>query len=66
MDKKAAGKVVLAATLACAFMWTLYTVAIKVSFKQTDSRIGFSIMSICTVAGLCVLALVFDAPAQSF
>jgi drug/metabolite transporter (DMT)-like permease len=51
-------------TLACAFMWALYTIAIKVSFRQTDSRIGFSIMSIYTVAGLCILALLFGRPAD--
>ncbi len=52
--------------LAYAFMWALYTIAVKVSFEHTDSRIGFSIMSIYTVAGLCALAFAFGHPAQSF
>jgi drug/metabolite transporter (DMT)-like permease len=51
--------------LACAVMWALYTIAVRVSFRETDSRIGFSVMSIYTVAGLCILALTFGHPAQS-
>ena len=51
-------------TLVCALMWSLYTIAIKVSFKHIDSRIGFSIMSIYTVAGLCILSFLFGQPAD--
>ena len=45
--------------LACAFTWAIYTVSAKIAFKDTDSRSGFSVISIYTVAGLCVCALLF-------
>jgi len=45
--------------LACAFMWALYTISVKIAFKNIDSLHGFSVTSIYTVTGLCVLALLF-------
>ena len=45
--------------LAAAFMWGVYTVSIKIAFKDIDSRSGFSVISIYTVAGLGVFALLF-------
>ncbi len=47
--------------LACAFTWAIYTVSAKIAFKDTDSRSGFSVISIYTVAGLCVFALLFGS-----
>lgn len=50
--------------LACAFMWGLYTVTVKMAFRDIDSRHGFSVISIYTVIGLGVFALKFgDMPA---
>lgn len=49
-------------TLAAAFMWGVYTVSVKIAFRDIDSRSGFSVISIYTVAGLCVLALLFGRP----
>ncbi|MHC4546713.1 MAG: EamA family transporter, partial [Planctomycetota bacterium] len=37
----------------------LYTISAKIAFKDIDSQHGFSVTSIYTVAGLCVLALLF-------
>jgi drug/metabolite transporter (DMT)-like permease len=48
--------------LATAFMWGVYTVSVRIAFKDTDSRSGFSVISIYTVAGLCVLAVLFGRP----
>jgi drug/metabolite transporter (DMT)-like permease len=45
--------------LACAFMWAIYTVSVKIAFKDIASHHGFSVISIYTVAGLFVLALLF-------
>ena len=45
--------------LACAFTWALYTISVKIAFKDIDSLHGFSVTSIYTVAGLFVLALLF-------
>ena len=45
--------------LMTAFMWAVYTISAKISFKDIDSRHGFSVLSIYTVGGLCVLALLF-------
>jgi drug/metabolite transporter (DMT)-like permease len=46
-------------TLSAAIMWGVYTVSVKIAFKNIDSRYGFSVISIYTVAGLAVLAIVF-------
>ena len=50
--------------LVCAFMWGLYTISVKVAFRQIDSRIGFAVISIYTVVGLWLVALLFGEPAQ--
>jgi len=44
---------------ATAFMWGVYTISVKIAFKDIDSRSGFSVISIYTVAGLAVCALLF-------
>ncbi|MHC4394768.1 MAG: DMT family transporter [Planctomycetota bacterium] len=49
-------------SLSAAFGWAMYTIAAKISFKNIDSRKGFSVTSIYTVAGLFVLALIFGRP----
>ncbi len=45
--------------LGMAFMWAVYTLSAKVAFKDIDSRQGFSVITIYTVAGLSLLALFF-------
>lgn len=52
-------------TQAAAFMWGVYTISVKVAFKDIDSRSGFSVTSIYTVAGLAVFALLFGKPQAS-
>jgi len=42
-----------------AFMWGVYTISIKIAFRDIDSRSGFSVISIYTVAGLAIAALLF-------
>jgi drug/metabolite transporter (DMT)-like permease len=44
---------------AAAFMWGIYTLSVKIAFRNIDSRSGFSVISIYTVAGLAVSALLF-------
>jgi drug/metabolite transporter (DMT)-like permease len=44
---------------AAAFMWGVYTLSVKIAFKDIDSRSGFSIISIYTVVGLAVSASLF-------
>lgn len=44
---------------AAAFMWGVYTVSVRIAFREIDSRSGFSVMSIYTVMGLAVSALLF-------
>jgi drug/metabolite transporter (DMT)-like permease len=46
------------------FVWGFYAVAVKASMRDTDSRIGFSIISLYTVAGLAIPALLFGRPAE--
>lgn len=43
--------------LAMAFMWAVYTLSAKIAFRDIDSRQGFSVITIYTVAGLAVLAI---------
>ena len=45
--------------LAMAFMWAVYIVSARIAFKDIDSRHSFSVISIYTVGGLFVLALLF-------
>jgi drug/metabolite transporter (DMT)-like permease len=49
----------IALSMSCSVAWGVYTVSAKKSFKDTDSRYGFAVMSIYTVAGLLLLALLF-------
>jgi drug/metabolite transporter (DMT)-like permease len=46
-------------TLCQAFMWAVYTVSVRIAFRETDSRSGFSVISIYTLAGLFVFAMLF-------
>ena len=46
-------------SLGCSAMWGVYTVAVRAAFRNVDSRSGFSVISIYTVAGLAVAALLF-------
>jgi drug/metabolite transporter (DMT)-like permease len=45
--------------LVAAFMWGIYTVSARIAFRQIDSRQGFSVLSIYTVAGLAFFAIPF-------
>lgn len=45
--------------LSAAFMWAVYTIAVKVAFRRYDSRSSFSVITIYTVAGLAVLTALF-------
>ena len=45
--------------LAMAFMWAVYIISARIAFKDIDSRHGFSVISIYTVGGLFLLALLF-------
>jgi len=48
----------------CAFMWALYVLSARIVFRDTDSRIGFSIISVYTVAGLFVFGIIFGRIGQ--
>jgi len=52
----------IAMALLCSAMWAVYTISVKVAFKDVDSRNGFSVISIYTTVGLFVLALIFGKP----
>ena len=45
--------------LSMAVMWAVYTLSAKIVFKDIDSRQGFSVITIYTVAGLAVPAFWF-------
>ena len=42
-----------------AFMWAVYIISARIAFKDIDSRHCFSVISIYTVGGLFLLALLF-------
>ena len=50
--------------LCAAVMWGVYTVTVKIAFKNIDSRRGFSVISIYTVIGLGALAFIFGRPSE--
>lgn len=50
--------------IVCAFMWAVYVLSVRIAFRDTDSRIGFSVISIYTVAGLFVFGLIFGRIGQ--
>lgn len=52
--------------LATAFMWGIYTISAKIAFVDINSREGFSVISIYTVAGLFLVAVLFGRPIESF
>jgi drug/metabolite transporter (DMT)-like permease len=59
-DFSAAGtKIGIILTLAMACMWAVYIVSARIAFRDIDSRHGFSVISIYTVAGLFVLGFLF-------
>jgi len=49
----------VAMALAAAFLWGLYTVSARATFRNVDSRVGFAVVTVYTVAALLVLAIVF-------
>ncbi|MBM4029092.1 MAG: DMT family transporter [Planctomycetes bacterium] len=55
----------IAIALAQAFMWGVYTISVRIAFRDIDSRASFSVMSIYTAAGLAACAFLFGAPAQA-
>jgi len=54
----------IAISLAAAFMWAVYTLSVRVAFRGSDSRVGFSIVCIYTVVGLFVPAIIFGKVGQ--
>jgi drug/metabolite transporter (DMT)-like permease len=59
-DFSAAGTITgIVLTLVTACMWAVYIVSVRIAFRDIDSRHGFSVISIYTVAGLFALGYVF-------
>jgi drug/metabolite transporter (DMT)-like permease len=59
-DFAAAGTITgVVLALGQAFLWAVYAISVRISFRETDSRSGFSVISIYTFAGLSVLAMLF-------
>lgn len=49
--------------LLMAFFWGVYIISAKIAFKDIDSRNSFSVVTIYTVAGFCILTSLFGNPA---
>ncbi len=52
----------IAIILLYGFIWGFYAIAVKVAFRDIDSRIGFSVVSIYTVIALFILTLFIGQP----
>ena len=64
-DFAASGTIIgIAIALACAFMWAVYSISVRIAFRNTASHSGFAVVSIYTVAGLSALAICFGKPGQ--
>jgi drug/metabolite transporter (DMT)-like permease len=50
--------------LAEAFMWGVYTISVRIAFRDIDPRTSFSVMSIYTAIGLSACAFLFGNPSQ--
>ena len=50
--------------LSAAVGWALYTILARLAFRDVDSRIGFSIVSLYTVVGLGIIAVLLGNPGQ--
>lgn len=48
-----------AMALAASFGWALYALSVRVALRHVDSRVGFSVISLYTTAGLALLAALF-------
>ena len=55
----------IAIALGEAFMWGVYTLAVRVAFRDIDSRSSFAVMSIYAVIGMWICAFLLGAPAQA-
>jgi drug/metabolite transporter (DMT)-like permease len=56
----------IAIALTQAFTWGLYTVSVRWAFRDIDSRLSFSVISLYTTVGLWACALLFGRPVQAF
>jgi drug/metabolite transporter (DMT)-like permease len=55
----------IAIALGEAFMWGVYTLAVRVAFRDTDSRSSFAVMCIYAALGMWICALLLGEPAQA-
>jgi drug/metabolite transporter (DMT)-like permease len=53
----------VAIALVQAFTWGVYTMAVRLAFRDTDARLSFSVISIYTMVGLTLAAGLFGTPA---
>lgn len=49
-----------------AFMWSIYTVAVRWTVRDIDTRLSFSVISIYSMIGLAVIAMLFGKPGTVF
>ena len=50
-------------TLIASICWAFYTISAKIAFKDSNSIVGFSVLSIYTAVILAILAFIFGKPA---
>jgi drug/metabolite transporter (DMT)-like permease len=52
--------------LSAGITWAVYSISIRILFKDIDARVSFSVVCVYTTAGLAVAALIFGKPGQLF
>jgi drug/metabolite transporter (DMT)-like permease len=54
----------IALALGASLAWAGYTISAKIVFAHTDSRLSFAVITVYTVIGLSVLAMLFGEPSR--
>jgi drug/metabolite transporter (DMT)-like permease len=54
----------IALALGASLTWAGYTLSAKIIFAEIDSRLSFSVITVYTVAGLSLLAMLFGKPSR--
>lgn len=64
-DFSAAGTLTgIVIALVQALMWGMYTISVRIAFRDIDPRTSFSVMSVYAAVGLSVCAFLFGEPSQ--
>lgn len=55
----------VALALTAGFFWAMYTLSVRISVRDIDSRVSFAVISMYTVAGLWIVGFIFGRPGEA-